>query len=63
MASSADTAPDPAEAILAQAMWDTDNTNRLSECPEETEEMLRKARNLRHWLNVLGYDVTPVAAR
>jgi hypothetical protein len=53
-------AVDPADAALAYAIWDSENTVRL-EYPEDFEQHLARARSIRHWLRVHKHDVKSTA--
>ena len=44
--------------LFASAIFDSENTARLQEHPEEMNEYLRRARALRHHMKTLGIAVT-----
>jgi len=50
---------DAADAALAYALWDADNTTRLQENPDEQERVFAKVRSVRGWLRRFGHDVCP----
>lgn len=48
--------------IVTQALWDIENTSRLSEHPEMVETYRHKARELIEWITRLGGQITLSAA-
>jgi len=52
------TAPPSIDALLASAIYDSENTARLQEHPEELEAYLTRSRALLHHMRVLGLSVT-----
>lgn len=49
------TPDEAADAALAYALWDSENTVRMrADC---IQEHIDRARSVRHWLRVHGHDV------
>lgn len=44
--------------VLAVALWDAESTTRLSEHPEETERIDRRASALLYALVAIGWTIT-----
>ncbi len=53
---------DAADAALAYAIWDYENSVRMPGDEAVQTVQLSRARALRRWLRLHGHDVTPIEA-